>query len=167
MMCLVDDPTSRMRDIAVQVGITERAVQRILTELEQGGYLQRHREGRRNFYVVDLTQSMRHPLVGHSRVADLLRLRLRNQDKNILGDGASASNHHPAGKPSNAANGSSYGRRRGPVPRQVSQQPEVTNGKKEVATPKSTGRRIGAASQTEPSPNGSTRGRRRKISQTA
>jgi len=167
MMCLVDDPTSRMRDIAVQVGITERAVQRILTELEQAGYLQRHREGRRNFYVVDLTQSMRHPMVGHSRVADLLRLRLRNNDKSINGDGASASDHQPGAKSSTAANGSSYGRRRGPVPRQVGQQQEEANGKKGSATTKTTTGRIGASAQTQLGSNGSTRGRRRKVSQTA
>ena len=117
MMCLVDDPTVRMRDVAVQVGITERAVQRILTELEDGGYLQRHREGRRNFYIVDLTQSMRHPMTRNSRVADLLRLRLRSNDSPATG-GLIQENGRRS-RLSQAANGTSYGRRRGPVPRQI------------------------------------------------
>ena len=171
MMCLVDDPTSRMRDIAVQVGITERAVQRILTELEAAGYLQRHREGRRNFYVVDLTQPMRHPMVGHSRVSDLLRLRLRNNDKTIHGEGASALDHQPGAKSTSAANGSSYGRRRGPVPRQAGQ-PEETNGKKETPATKAALRKAAPAAAVstppiQPSQNGHTRGRGRKVSQTA
>lgn len=117
MMCLVDDPTVRMRDVAVQVGITERAVQRILTELEEGKYLQRHREGRRNFYIVDLTQSMRHPMTRNSRVADLLRLRLRSNDSPQIGGAIPENNRRP--RLSQAANGTSYGRRRGPVPRQI------------------------------------------------
>lgn len=117
MMCLVDDPTVRMRDVAVQVGITERAVQRILTELEEGGYLQRHREGRRNFYIVDLTQSMRHPMTHNSRVADLLRLRLRSHDSAAIG--SPIQDNGRRSRLSQAANGTSYGRRRGPVPRQI------------------------------------------------
>ena len=117
MMCLVDDPTVRMRDVAVQVGITERAVQRILTELEEGKYLQRHREGRRNFYIVDLTQSMRHPMTRNSRVADLLRLRLRSNDSPQIGGAIPENSRRP--RLSQAANGTSYGRRRGPVPRQI------------------------------------------------
>ena len=117
MMCLVDDPTVRMRDVAVQVGITERAVQRILTELEEGKYLQRHREGRRNFYIVDLTQSMRHPMTRNSRVADLLRLRLRSNDSPVTGGPIQEMGRKS--RLSQAANGTSYGRRRGPVPRQI------------------------------------------------
>ena len=117
MMCLVDDPTVRMRDVAVQVGITERAVQRILTELEEGKYLQRHREGRRNYYIVDLTQSMRHPMTRNSRVADLLRLRLRSNDSPVTGGPIQEMGRKS--RLSQAANGTSYGRRRGPVPRQI------------------------------------------------
>lgn len=117
MMCLVDDPTVRMRDVAIRVGITERAVQRILTELEDAKYLKRHREGRRNFYVVDLNQPMRHPMTRNSRVSDLLRLRLRSNDHEASGQ----ENHEDPRqvRMSHAANGTSYGRRRGPVPRQI------------------------------------------------
>lgn len=117
MMCLVDDPTTRMRDIAMQVGITERAVQRILTELEESGYLQRHREGRRNFYIVDLTQPMRHPMIQKTRVADLLRLRLRSEEFPSNGTTAPEATDTRRRNKSKAANGTSFGRRRGPVPR--------------------------------------------------
>ena len=45
-------PDLTLREVADRVGITERAVQRIVAELEEGGYLSRAREGRRNRYVV-------------------------------------------------------------------------------------------------------------------
>ena len=63
-----------MRDIAEQVGITERAVQRILGELESDGYLERGREGRRNRYLVQERQPLRHQLEAHRTAADLLKL---------------------------------------------------------------------------------------------
>ncbi|MER6817560.1 winged helix-turn-helix domain-containing protein [Spirillospora sp. NPDC000708] len=52
------DPDSRVRDIAEQVGVTERAVQRITTDLESAGYLTRARTGRRTRYAVDLDQPL-------------------------------------------------------------------------------------------------------------
>ena len=63
-----------MREFAEAVGITERAVQRIVSELEEAGVLQRTREGRRNSYSVDPTRRLRHPIEGHCTVAELLAL---------------------------------------------------------------------------------------------
>ena len=65
------DPTARLRDIAAAVGVTERAVQLILADLEQGGYVRRSRVGRRNEYDV-LGGPMRHPLEQGRAVDDLL-----------------------------------------------------------------------------------------------
>ena len=65
------DPHVRLREIAEAVGITERAVQLILGDLEQAGYLRRHRVGRRNEYDV-LGGPMRHPLEHGRAVDDLL-----------------------------------------------------------------------------------------------
>jgi DNA-binding MarR family transcriptional regulator len=52
LICLATDPDALMRDVAVTVGITERAVQKIVSDLEDGGYLVRERDGRRNHYRV-------------------------------------------------------------------------------------------------------------------
>lgn len=68
------DPDSRVRDLADQVGITERAVLRILTELEDAGYLSRQRTGRRNRYRVNPEKPLRHPLSRGHKVAFLLNL---------------------------------------------------------------------------------------------
>jgi len=62
----------RIRDLASRVGITERAVQRIISELEQSGVLRKVREGRRNRYEVDLSFPLRHPLESHCCVRQLV-----------------------------------------------------------------------------------------------
>jgi predicted transcriptional regulator of viral defense system len=62
LLALARDPGLRLRDIADLVGITERATQRILGELEAGGYLERRKTGRRNVYVLHLGLPLRHPL---------------------------------------------------------------------------------------------------------
>ncbi|MGI5282294.1 helix-turn-helix transcriptional regulator [Nonomuraea polychroma] len=55
------DPEVRLRDIAASIGITERAVQGIVTDLHEAGYLTRERVGRRNHYSLNLDQSFRYP----------------------------------------------------------------------------------------------------------
>ena len=62
LVCIARDPGTTMRSIAEQVGITERAVQRIIGELMEGDYLTRTRDGRRNEYTLDLSAPLRHPL---------------------------------------------------------------------------------------------------------
>jgi DNA-binding MarR family transcriptional regulator len=74
LLCIARDPQARIRDLAVQVGITERAVQRIVLELEQAGYLSHEREGRRNLYRVRPNLPLRHPVERKSKVSALLAL---------------------------------------------------------------------------------------------
>ena len=61
-----------MREIATEVGITERAVQRIVGELLEGGYLERLRDGRKNRYQLHLDRPLRHPLEAHCSIGQLL-----------------------------------------------------------------------------------------------
>ena len=60
LLCLVETPDIRLRDVAERVGITERATQRILAELVEAGYVTTERVGRRNRYTVDRRHAMRH-----------------------------------------------------------------------------------------------------------
>ena len=60
LLCLAEAPDIRLRDVAQRVGITERATQRILAELVEGGYVRTERVGRRNRYTVDRQHAMRH-----------------------------------------------------------------------------------------------------------
>ena len=72
LVCLANDPHMRLRDVAEQVGITERAVQRIILDLEQAGMLVREREGRRNHYRINAQQPLRHPLEQQHTVGELI-----------------------------------------------------------------------------------------------
>jgi predicted transcriptional regulator len=68
------DPEARIRDIAADVGITERAAQAILTDLERDGYLTKIKEGRRNRYVIHHELGFRHPAESQHPISDLLRI---------------------------------------------------------------------------------------------
>jgi predicted transcriptional regulator len=74
LLCIASNPDARVRDIADRVGITERAVQRIVAELAAAGVVTRERRGRRTHYGIDAAAHLRHPLEAHRSVADLLRL---------------------------------------------------------------------------------------------
>lgn len=74
LLCIAREPDVRVRDLADRVGITERAVQRIVSELEEAGYLTRDRDGRRNVYEVRRDQPLRHPIERHRSVDSLIAL---------------------------------------------------------------------------------------------
>ena len=74
LICLWRDPTARLRDVADRVGITERAVQAIVADLEAGGVLTRHRDGRRNHYEIHDRLPLRHPVEASRPVAALLAM---------------------------------------------------------------------------------------------
>ena len=65
-------PEARLRDIADWVGLTERAVQRIVGDLCEAGYLCRRRVGRRNAYEIRPGLPLRHPSLQDRRLSDLL-----------------------------------------------------------------------------------------------
>jgi DNA-binding Lrp family transcriptional regulator len=73
LMCVDQDNTVRIRDIARRVGITERSAQTILRDLEDAGYISVTKTGRRNTYKVYTSRPLRHPLQRGNTVADLLR----------------------------------------------------------------------------------------------
>jgi DNA-binding IclR family transcriptional regulator len=52
LVCIAHDPGLRLRDIAEQVGITERSAFGIVADLTGAGYVVKEREGRRNRYRV-------------------------------------------------------------------------------------------------------------------
>lgn len=72
LLCLAGKPAMRLRDVAAQVCITERAVQRIVADLEEVGYLRRRRCGRRNRYEFHGGMHLRHPVEGHRTVGELM-----------------------------------------------------------------------------------------------
>lgn len=81
LLCLHGSPDVRLRDVAETVGITERAAQRIVSDLVEGGYVTKTREGRRNRYTLDPTVEMRHPSQFGHEIGELLDLLQRHDVK--------------------------------------------------------------------------------------
>lgn len=72
LICLAADEDCRVRDLAARIGITERATQRILADLEAAGYLVRERHGRRNHHRLVLDRPMRHPVEQAHTIRELV-----------------------------------------------------------------------------------------------
>jgi DNA-binding MarR family transcriptional regulator len=80
LICLAENPDTRLRDVAGRVGITERSALRLVTQLEQDGILLRVKEGRRNSYVIEPNEQLRHPIEAHCTVGELLETILSPAD---------------------------------------------------------------------------------------
>lgn len=74
MAVLHSDREKVLREVAIEVGITERAVQKIVQDLEDGGFIERERVGRQNHYRIRKEESLRHPIEAHLKIGDLLKL---------------------------------------------------------------------------------------------
>lgn len=74
LLCIRRDGGVRLRDIAVLVGITERAAQKIVSDLSEAGYLRVERIGRRNRYTIHSRRPLRHRLERGHVIGDLLDL---------------------------------------------------------------------------------------------
>lgn len=74
LLAVAQSQDARVAEIAAQVGITTRATLTILKDLEDAGYLTRHRVGRRSHYTVDTHQHFRHPATAAHEVGELLAI---------------------------------------------------------------------------------------------
>lgn len=74
LILLALDSSLVLREVAARVGITERAVQRIIADLEEEGFIERRKVGRQNTYHIHRDRALRHPIEAHRRIGDLLDL---------------------------------------------------------------------------------------------
>lgn len=74
LLVLSREPTLRISDMSEKIGITQRAVQRILSELTEDGVLSIIKEGRRNRYTIDLNYHLRHPLESQHQIGKVLEI---------------------------------------------------------------------------------------------
>jgi len=74
LICLTYTPQPTAREMALQVGITERAVQRILAKIVAAGVVEVKKVGRRNYYELDMNQRLRHPLEAHKTIGEFIQL---------------------------------------------------------------------------------------------
>ncbi len=72
LLCLAGGEALTARELGSMIGITERAIQVILADLTEGGYLVKKKQGRRNIYTVNRKGRLRHPLESHHTVGDLI-----------------------------------------------------------------------------------------------
>jgi hypothetical protein len=86
LICVARQPEMRIRDIAVLVGITERAASSIVADLEAEGYLTRSKVGRNNRYELHLAKPLRHPLEEHRPIGDLIAAIATGPERARLGD---------------------------------------------------------------------------------
>jgi predicted transcriptional regulator len=74
LLCIAENPDVRMSEVAERVGVTERAVQRLVGDLVDAGYLVRTRRGRRNHYAISREMPLRHLETQHRQLGELLAL---------------------------------------------------------------------------------------------
>jgi hypothetical protein len=52
LLCIARDPDVRLREVAADLGVTERSAYAIVNDLAEGGYIVKQRDGRRNRYEI-------------------------------------------------------------------------------------------------------------------
>jgi DNA-binding Lrp family transcriptional regulator len=67
-------PNLPLRDVANAVGITERAVQRIVKDLEESKVLIKEKVGRQNTYKINLEHKLHHPMEAHRTIGEILEI---------------------------------------------------------------------------------------------
>jgi DNA-binding transcriptional ArsR family regulator len=93
---IAQQPQITMREIALTIGITEKATHRIITDLETDGYVTKIREGRRLRYRINPDLSLRDEMLQDKAVGDLLevlgwkRRRRQTQRRELVASGERA-----------------------------------------------------------------------------
>ena len=64
---------SVIQEIAQDIGLSIAGTQKIISDLNKGGYVVRMREGRQNRYIVYPYKPLRHPLLKDHMVIDVLK----------------------------------------------------------------------------------------------
>lgn len=80
LICVAHDPEIRLRDIGSQLGITERAAHRIITELAVAGYISRQRNGRRNRYTINAQLPLPDAIAREQSIGELLTILTATRD---------------------------------------------------------------------------------------
>ncbi|MER6419961.1 winged helix-turn-helix domain-containing protein [Streptomyces sp. NPDC001137] len=93
---IADNHSARIRDIAARCRLTERAVQKIISDLEEAGYLSHTKEGRTNAYRIDPSKVLRHPAEAGLTVAALLSLLVQDEADRSTGSPSSTRSHATA-----------------------------------------------------------------------
>lgn len=69
---LFQNPRATLREIARGTDLTERAVYQIVRDLEEGGFIEKKRVGRRNIYTIHEAALLSYPVYGSLNVAQMI-----------------------------------------------------------------------------------------------
>ena len=79
LLCIAHDPGARLRDISASLGITDRSVYGIVTDLTAAGYVIKHRDGRRNLYQIQAHLPLPEPASKEPAIGEVLALLIGNR----------------------------------------------------------------------------------------
>jgi DNA-binding IclR family transcriptional regulator len=79
LLCIAHDPGARLRDIAASLGITDRSVYSIVTDLTAAGYVVKHRDGRRSHYQIQAHLPLPEPASREPAIGEVLALLMDNR----------------------------------------------------------------------------------------
>jgi DNA-binding IclR family transcriptional regulator len=79
LLCIAHDPGARLRDIAASLGITDRSVYGIVTDLTAAGYVVKHRDGRRSRYQIQAHLPLPQPASQEPAIGEILALLMGNR----------------------------------------------------------------------------------------
>ena len=79
LLCIAHDPSARLRDIAASLGITDRSVYGIVTDLTAAGYVVKHRDGRRSRYQIQAHLPLPEPVSKEPAIGEVLALLMDNR----------------------------------------------------------------------------------------
>ncbi|QGN34451.1 helix-turn-helix domain-containing protein [Microlunatus sp. Gsoil 973] len=99
LVCIARDDSLRLRDIADMLGVTERTVFGIVTDLTEAGYVVKEKAGRRNRYRIQHHLPLRKPIGREPTIGELLGLLIDSTATNAAGKAAEtgrAGAHHTA-----------------------------------------------------------------------
>jgi hypothetical protein len=86
LLCIAHDPSARLRDISASLGITDRSVHGIVTDLTAAGYVIKRRDGRRNLYQIQAHLPLPEPASQEPAIGEVLALLIGNRARQQLSD---------------------------------------------------------------------------------
>jgi DNA-binding transcriptional ArsR family regulator len=86
LLCIAHDPSARLRDLAASLGITERSVHGIVTDLTAAGYVIKRRDGRRNRYQIQAHLPLPEPASQEPAIGEVLALLIGNRARQQLSE---------------------------------------------------------------------------------
>ena len=102
LLCIADDPAMRLRDIAARLGITERRAYGIVADLTRGGYVAKHKNGRRNHYKIQAHLLLPEPASEERTIGEFIAMLARTNGSESSPPALSSYNLPPATPPTPA-----------------------------------------------------------------